>query len=131
MTHDPLALTVGGLAATQKSVTIGFDTSNPDSQPICPAPARADLNAKVQGYPPSEIYGWIHNASAAPQIYTESVRPDAPSPCHWGLISFDADGGIDDLSCSSQVAQQWLKGVEQAHAVSNPNSLRMPALSVG
>jgi peptide/nickel transport system substrate-binding protein len=29
------------------------------------------------------------------------------------------------------VAQPWLKGVEQAHAVSNPNSLRIAALSVG
>jgi peptide/nickel transport system substrate-binding protein len=29
------------------------------------------------------------------------------------------------------VAQPWLKGVEQAHAVSNPNSLRVAALSVG
>jgi peptide/nickel transport system substrate-binding protein len=29
------------------------------------------------------------------------------------------------------VAQPWLKGIEQAHAVSNPNSLRIAALSVG
>jgi peptide/nickel transport system substrate-binding protein len=29
------------------------------------------------------------------------------------------------------VAQPWLKGVEQAHALSNPNSLRVAALSVG
>ena len=29
------------------------------------------------------------------------------------------------------VAQPWLKGIEQAHAVSNPNSLRIAALTVG
>jgi peptide/nickel transport system substrate-binding protein len=29
------------------------------------------------------------------------------------------------------VAQPWLKGVEQAHVVTNPNSLRLAALSVG
>ena len=29
------------------------------------------------------------------------------------------------------VAQPWLKGVEQAHVVTNPNSLRLNALSVG
>ena len=34
---------------------------------------------------------------------------------------------IDDF----MVAQPWLKGIEQAHAVSNPNSLRIAALSVG
>jgi peptide/nickel transport system substrate-binding protein len=34
---------------------------------------------------------------------------------------------IDDFV----VAQPWLKGVEKAHAVSNPNSLRIADLSVG
>jgi peptide/nickel transport system substrate-binding protein len=34
---------------------------------------------------------------------------------------------IDDF----MVAQPWLEGVEQAHAVSNPNSLRIAALTVG
>jgi peptide/nickel transport system substrate-binding protein len=29
------------------------------------------------------------------------------------------------------VAQPWLKGVEQAHVITNPNSLRLAALSVG
>jgi peptide/nickel transport system substrate-binding protein len=29
------------------------------------------------------------------------------------------------------VAQPWLKGIEQAHVVTNPNSLRLAALSVG
>ncbi len=29
------------------------------------------------------------------------------------------------------VAQPWLKGVEQSHVVTNPNSLRLAALSVG
>ena len=34
---------------------------------------------------------------------------------------------VDDF----MVAQPWLKGVEQAHVVTNPNSLRLAALSVG
>jgi peptide/nickel transport system substrate-binding protein len=34
-------------------------------------------------------------------------------------------------SDDSMVAQPWLKGVEQAHAVSNPNSLRIAPLTVG
>jgi peptide/nickel transport system substrate-binding protein len=29
------------------------------------------------------------------------------------------------------VAQPWLKGIEAAHVVTNPNSLRLAALSVG
>jgi peptide/nickel transport system substrate-binding protein len=178
VTHDPSALSkiAAALPADQKSVTIGYDTSNPDNQLISNLVqtqlAAAGLTAKVQGYPTSEIYGWIGNASAAPEIYTGLVWPDAPSPYTWGHISWDADGGINYLSCSSPrvtaalaaglpngvpqpyadagteaqatgcwlnvadiddfvVAQPWLKGVEQAHAVSNPNSLRIAALSVG
>jgi peptide/nickel transport system substrate-binding protein len=127
----------------------------------------------VQGYPTSEIYGWIGtDMQAAPEILANTVWPDAPSPYTWGHISWDKDGGINYLGCSSPrvsaalaqglpnglpqpysdagaaaeetgcwlnvadiddfvVAQPWLKGVEQAHAVSNPNSLRIAALSVG
>jgi peptide/nickel transport system substrate-binding protein len=178
LAHDPSALTkiAAALPADQKSVTVGYDTSNPDNQLIGNLVqtqlAAAGLTAKVQGYPTSEIYGWIGNASAAPEIYTGLVWPDAPSPYTWGHISWDPDGGINYLSCSSPrvtaalaqglpngaaqpysdagtaaeqtgcwlnvadiddfvVAQPWLKGVEQAHAVSNPNSLRIAALSVG
>jgi peptide/nickel transport system substrate-binding protein len=178
LTHDPSALTkiAAGLPADQKSVTIGYDTSNPDNQLITnliqTQLAAAGLTVKVQGYPTSEIYGWVGNAAAAPEIFANLVWPDAPSPYTWGHISWDPDGGINYLSCSSpkvtaalaqglptgapqpysdagaaaqetgcwlnvadiddfMVAQPWLKGVEQAHAVSNPNSLRIAALSVG
>ena len=34
---------------------------------------------------------------------------------------------VDDF----MVAQPWLKGVEEAHVVTNPNSLRLFKLSVG
>jgi len=179
ITHDPSVLSklAAGLPADQKSVTIGYDTSNPDNQLISnliqTQLASAGITAKVQGYPTSEIYGWIgSDMQAAPEIYTGTVWPDSPSPYTWGHISWDADGGINYLGCSSPrvssslasglvsgdpksfsdagneasatgcwlniadiddfvVAQPWLKGVEQAHAVSNPNSLRVAALSVG
>jgi peptide/nickel transport system substrate-binding protein len=177
--HDPSALTAiaAGLPADQKTVTIGYDTSNPDMQLIGNLVqtqlAAAGITAKVQGYPTSEIYGWIGtDMQAAPEIMANTVWPDAPSPYTWGHISWDKDGGINYLGCSSPrvsdalakglptgepqpfseagaaaeetgcwlnvadiddfvVAQPWLKGVEQAHALSNPNSLRIAALSVG
>jgi peptide/nickel transport system substrate-binding protein len=177
--HDPSALTkiATGLSPDQKSLTIGFDTSNPDAQLISNLVqtqlASVGITAKVQGYPTSEIYGWIGgDYLGAPDIMSMQVWPDAPSPYTWGHISWDADGGINYLGCSSPrltdalarglvsaspqvfseagteagatgcwmnvadvddfvVAQPWLKGVEQAHALSNPNSLRVAALSVG
>jgi len=176
--HDPSALSkiAAGLTPDQKSVTIGYDTSNPDnpliSNLVQTQLAAAGITAKVQGYPTSEIYGWIGDAGAAPEIFANLVWPDAPPPYTWRHIAWDADGGINYLSCSSprltaslakglpngapqpysdagaeaeatgcwlnvadiddfMVAQPWLKCVEQAHAVSNPNSLRIAALTVG
>jgi peptide/nickel transport system substrate-binding protein len=179
ITHDTSVLSkiAAGLPADQKALTIGFDTSNPDNQLISNLVqtqlAAAGITAKVQGYPTSEIYGWIGgDGQAAPEILTLTAWPDAPSPYTWGHISWDPDGGLNYLTCSSPritaalaqglesgapqpfsdaaseatstgcwmnladvddfvVAQPWLKGVEQAHVVTNPNSLRLAPLSVG
>ncbi|WP_123023926.1 ABC transporter substrate-binding protein [Mycolicibacterium stellerae] len=179
VTHDPSVLSgiAGGLPADQKAVTIGYDSSNPDNQLISnllqTQLAAAGLNAKVQAYPTSEIYGWIGtDAPSAPEIMAYLGWPDAPSPYTWGHISWDADGGLNFFGCSAppvtealakglpdgsdqafsqagleavktgcwlnianvddfMVAQPWLKGVEQAHVVTNPNTLRLAALSVG
>lgn len=177
--HDPSALSAiaGKLPADQKTVTIGYDSSNPDNQLISnliqTELAAAGLTAKVQAYPTSEIYGWVGgDGQGAPEILTYLGWPDAPSPYTWGHISWDADGGLNFFGCSAppvsaalaaglpndsapdfstageeavktgcwlnvadvndfMVAQPWLKGVEQAHVVTNPNSLRLAALSVG
>jgi peptide/nickel transport system substrate-binding protein len=172
-----LTAVAAGLPPDQKSVTIGYDSSNPDNQLISnllqTQLAAAGLNAKVQAYPTSEIYGWIgSDAQSAPEIMAYLGWPDAPSPYTWGHISWDADGGLNFFGCSAppvaaalakglptgsqadystagleavktgcwlnianvndfMVAQPWLKGVEQSHVVTNPNTLRLAALSVG
>ena len=87
-------------------MTIGYDTSNPDNQLIGNLVqtqlAAAGITAKVQGYPTSEIYGWVGtDLQAAPEIFANLVWPDAPSPYTWGHISWDPDGGINYLGCSS------------------------------
>jgi len=177
--HDPSVLTgiVAGLPADQKSITIGYDSSNPDNQLISnliqTQLAATGLDAKVQSYPTSEIYGWIGgDVAAGPDVLTGVAWPDAPSPYTWGHISWDPDGGLNYLGCSAppvtealkrglpngspeafsqageealktgcwlnvadvddfMVAQPWLKGVEESHVVTNPNSLRLAGLSVG
>ncbi|BBZ07076.1 ABC transporter substrate-binding protein [Mycolicibacterium doricum] len=179
VTHDRSVLTgiAGGLPADQKAITIGYDSSNPDNQLISnliqTQLAAAGLTAKVQSYPTSEIYGWIGtDGQSAPDIFSSTAWPDAPSPYTWGHISFDPDGGLNYLGCSAppvtaalaeglatgapqpfstaaeeaiktgcwlnmadvddfMVAQPWLKGVEAAHVVTNPNSLRLFELSAG
>ncbi|GFG49950.1 ABC transporter substrate-binding protein [Mycolicibacterium agri] len=75
--HDPSVLTgiVAGLPADQKSITIGYDSSNPDNQLVSnliqTQLAATGLDAKVQSYPTSEIYGWIGgDVSAGPDVLT-------------------------------------------------------------
>src|SRR6476469_6458717 len=107
LTHDSSALTkiAAGLPADQKTITVGYDTSNPDMQLISNLVqtqlAAAGITAKVQGYPTSEVYGWIGtDMKSAPDIFANLVWPDAPSPYTWGHISWDKDGGINYLGCS-------------------------------
>ena len=168
---------VASLPPDQKSLTVGYDSSNPDNQLVTnliqTQLAAAGLNVKVQSYPTSEIFGWVGtDASTAPDLVALLGWPDAPSPYTWGHISWDPGAGLNYLGCTSppitdalakglvsgsnqdfsdagaaalatgcwlnvadvddfMVAQPWLKGVEQAHVVTNPNSLRLAALSAG
>jgi peptide/nickel transport system substrate-binding protein len=166
----------GSLPADQKSLTIGYDSNSTDNQLVAnlisAQLSAAGLTVKVQSYPTSQIFGWVGNPSGAPDMLATLGWPDAPPAYTWAHISFDADGGLNYLHCSSpaatsliaqglttgadqtfsdaakaasdtgcwmnlvdvsdfMVAQPWLKGVENAHIVSYPNTLLLSALSVG
>jgi peptide/nickel transport system substrate-binding protein len=157
-----------------KSITIGYDSSQPDSQIVASLMqtelAADGLDAKVQSYPTSEIFGWVGNPKGAPDILATPGWPDAPSPYTWAHISFDKGAGLNYFDCSDpatsaaiaeakttgsaadfsaaaedalktgcwlngvfikdfMVAQPWLKGVAQAHVVSDPNDLLINYLS--
>ncbi|WP_405136136.1 ABC transporter substrate-binding protein [Nocardia sp. NBC_01388] len=118
--HDTSALKkiVDSLPADQKTVTVGYDSSNPDNQLvgnlIQTQLATVGITAKVQGYPTSQIYGWPGTAAAdAPEMLLLAGWPDAPSPYTWGHINFDPDGGLNYLNCSSpDVTSSLAKGRE-------------------
>jgi peptide/nickel transport system substrate-binding protein len=106
--HDPSVLTklVAALPADQRTMTLGYDSSNPDNQLITnliqTQLAAAGISAKVQSYPTSQIYGWVGSDElTSPDLFTFVVWPDSPSPYTWGHISFDPDGGINYLNCTS------------------------------
>ena len=178
ITHDtaPLKAAASSAAGNEKTITIGYDSSQPDNQIvsnlISAQLAPLGITVKVQSYPTSQIFGWISDPKGAPDLLATLGWPDSPSPYTWGHISFDADGGLNYLHCSSptttkqlatalasgtdadysdaaisafdtgcwlnmvnvndfMVAQPWLKGVPDAHIVSNPNTLMLAKLSVG
>ncbi len=176
LTHsqDDLKKIVASASGAEKTLTVGYDSGQPDSQIVANLVsaqlAPLGLNVKVQSYPTSQIFGWIGDPKGAPDLLATPGWPDSPSPYTWAHISFDADGGLNYLHCSSDeatktlasalstgsdetystaaqqafqtgcwlnmanivdfmVAQPWLKGVEQAHVVSNVNTLLFAKLS--
>jgi peptide/nickel transport system substrate-binding protein len=176
--YDTSALkaALGAVPASEKTITIGYDSSQPDNQIvsnlISAQLAPLGLTVKVQAYPTSEIFGWVGSPKKGPDLLATLGWPDAPSPYTWAHISFDSGAGLNYFNCSSpaasaliakslttgtdpdfsaaaqsasqtgcwlnmvnvtdfMVAQPWLKGVENAHIVSNPNTLMLAKLSAG
>jgi peptide/nickel transport system substrate-binding protein len=174
--HDPsiLKAIVAALPASEKSLTIGYDSSQPDSQIVATLISSqldaVGLNVTVKGYPTSQVFGWPGDPKTAPDLLATPGWPDAPSPYTWGHISFDPGAGLNYTGCTDptttaalatalvsgtdadfsaaattaeatgcwenlvnvtdfQVAQPWLKGMANAHVVSNPNTLLLANLS--
>ncbi|WP_216896968.1 ABC transporter substrate-binding protein [Nocardia alni] len=108
VSHDisAFAKVVSSLPAGQKTITVGYDSGSVDNQLVSnliqTQLAALGLTVKVQPYPTSQIYGWVGTTAAdAPEILVNVGWPDAPSPYTWAHISFDPDGGLNYLNCSS------------------------------
>jgi peptide/nickel transport system substrate-binding protein len=104
---DPSKITAIAKAASgdDKTITLGYDTSQPDDQQLAnlvSAKLQAyGVTAKVQGYPTSEIFGWIGASLAkAPDVYFGSFWPDAANAYTEAHIEFAPDGGLNYLHCS-------------------------------
>jgi peptide/nickel transport system substrate-binding protein len=110
ISYDTSALktAVAALPASEKTITIGYDSSQPDNQVvstlISTELAPLGLTVKVQSYPTSQIFGWIGNQKGAPDLLATLGWPDTPSPYTWAHISFDASGGLNYFGCSSPAA---------------------------
>ncbi|MDT4932927.1 MAG: peptide/nickel transport system substrate-binding protein [Pseudonocardiales bacterium] len=103
------------LPASSKSLTFGYDTSQPDDQQMANIVA-ADmqaygLNVKVQGYPTSQVFGWVSDVKGAPDVLFTEMWPDAANPYTWSHILYDKDGGLNYLHCSSPSVSDLLPGV--------------------
>jgi peptide/nickel transport system substrate-binding protein len=124
ISYDPSALkaAIASRPSSEKTITIGYDSSSTDNQLVAnlmsAAFSAAGLTAKVQSYPTSEIFGWIGAGKGAPDMLATLGWPDAPPPYTWAHISFDATGGLNYLNCSSPatsdlIAQGLLTGSDQ------------------
>jgi peptide/nickel transport system substrate-binding protein len=110
--YDPskLKALVKTLSSSDKTFTIGYDTSAPDDQLLAEdvgAALQADgLSTKIVGYQTSAIYGWIGQTSATqgpstPNLLVDYFWPDSYNTYMWTHISFDATGGLQYQNCDS------------------------------
>jgi peptide/nickel transport system substrate-binding protein len=108
--YRPAALTrlVQTLPPAQRKFTIGYDSSSPDNQLVAnllsAELSSAGLSVTVQSYPTAQIYGWAppaKTAKGAPDVLLDGGWPDAAPPYMWARISFDPNGGLNYLHCST------------------------------
>ena len=111
----PLASLAKSLPAGEKTLTIGYDSSSPDNQLVANVlSAELDqlgLTVQVQSYTTAQIYGWAPpapNAKGAPDVVLDGGWPDAAPPYMWAHISFDPNGGLNYLHCSTPAISKLL-----------------------
>ena len=120
----PLAALVKSLPASERTLTIGYDSSSPDNQLVANVlSAELDqlgLTVTVQSYPTATIYSWpppSPNAKGAPDVLLDGGWPDAAPPYMWAHISFDPNGGLNYLHCSApQISRLLTEGAATGSA---------------
>ena len=114
--QGPLRAAVERLPEDRREITVGYDSSSADGQLtaslVAAQLAGTGLRAQVIGYPTAQIYGWVGNGAAGPDLLVMVGWPDAPPPYTWAHITFDPDGGLNYLQCSSKALTDLIaKGV--------------------
>jgi peptide/nickel transport system substrate-binding protein len=114
---DTAPLQAIAAAAADKQIVLGYDTSNPDAQQVANLVGAKlqglGLTPVVQGYPTSQVYGWVGNQEGAPNVYFATFWPDAADPYTSAHILYAADGGLNYLGCSDPTITELLPGALQ------------------
>jgi peptide/nickel transport system substrate-binding protein len=101
---DVLKALVATLPADQKTITIGYDSGSSSDQLlsnlISAKLGALGLQAKVQGYPTSQVFGWINDVKGAPDVLVNIIWPDAAPAYTWGHIAWGKGAGLNYLQCS-------------------------------
>jgi peptide/nickel transport system substrate-binding protein len=113
-----LASLVKSLPGGERTLTIGYDSSSPDNQLVANVlSAELDqlgLTVSVQSYTTAQIYAWAPpapSAKGAPGMVLAGGWPDAAPPYMWAHISFDPNGGLNYLHCSTpQISRLLIQG---------------------
>jgi peptide/nickel transport system substrate-binding protein len=105
-------------SADDKKIVLGYDTSQPDDQQLANLVGAKlqglGLTPVVQGYPTSQVFGWVGNQQGAPNVLFTSFWPDAAHPYTAAHILYASDGGLNYLGCSDPAITAALPGALQS-----------------
>lgn len=131
----PLQQIVAAAPADQKTITIGYDTGQPDDMQLANIMAAKlqgiGLTAKVQGYPTSQIFGWVSDVKGAPDVLFTYFWPDAANPYTSAHILYAPDGGLNYLHCSDPAIDSELPKAVQTGDVATYATIGEQASATG
>ena len=114
----PLQNLAKSASAADKTIVLGYDTSQPDDQQLANLVGaklqQLGLTPQVQGFTTSQVFGWVGNQKGAPNVLFSSFWPDAAHPYTAAHILYAADGGLNYLGCSDPQITQLLPGALQS-----------------
>jgi peptide/nickel transport system substrate-binding protein len=92
------------LPASENSMTVGFQTNQPNGQKMANIIAAnlqtLGVHAKAQGYTTATAFSWAEDPTKGPDTFVDSSNgPDGGDPYMWGHVFWDKSGGIDFLQC--------------------------------
>lgn len=98
---------VASLPSSERSLSVGYDTSSPSDQLIASILvselSQDGLQASSTGYPTGTVYGWSPPGtvpSNAPDLLVEYIWPDAYDPYQAAHIFWGSQGGTNFLQCT-------------------------------
>jgi peptide/nickel transport system substrate-binding protein len=99
-TANPTAATAGAKAASTKNITLGYTADESGVQRRVGELLQAGLQAagwqvSVKEVQLPQVYGYVNNLKAAPDLLLQTNTPDAANPDTWARIVFYTTGGLN------------------------------------
>ncbi|HEY5196160.1 MAG TPA: ABC transporter substrate-binding protein [Solirubrobacteraceae bacterium] len=118
---DTKLATAGAKAASTKNITLAYTADESGVQRRVGELIQADLaqagwKVTVKEVQLPQVYGYVNNLKAAPDLMLQTNTPDASHPDTWARILFDSTGGLNFLGFKDPTVDSLLNKALSAPA---------------
>jgi peptide/nickel transport system substrate-binding protein len=118
---NPKLAAAGAKAASTKTITLAYTADESGVQQRVGELIQADLeaagwNVTVKEVQLPQVYGYVNDLKAAPDLMLQTNTPDAANPDTWARILFDSTGGLNFLGFSDPTVDSLLDKAVSAPA---------------